>query len=168
MPPAEGKVKVLVSVVIAVGLLLVVLRFGFPVAHRMWTGRALAPPNAAQLQDTEKLMELKLPPSARPVAWNHSSWLDYRIFLKVEIDPSDLQALIQNSPFAAMPLNSKEHNFYDGVGGGWWDDGGQAQRFLFGETLLPQGQQYQDRRLQILVDMDRKDVYLLYLALFST
>lgn len=159
--------KVFVWIVIAVGLLLGVLRFGCPMAHRMWAGRALAPPNASQLRDLEKLMELKLPPSARPVAWNRDSWLDYYIFLKVEIGPSDLQALIQNSPFANMVLSSKEHNFYDGVGGGWWDDGGQAQRFLFGDTLLPQGQQYQDRQLQILVDMDREDVYVVYLALFG-
>ena len=164
----EGKVmKVLVWVVIAVGLLLAVLRFGCPMAHRMWTGRALPPPNAAQLQGMEKLMELTLPPSTRPVAWNHNSALDYYIFLKVEIAPSDLQTLIQNSPFATMTLNSKAHNFYDGVGGDWWDDGGKAKQFLFGETLLPQGQQYQDRDLQILVDMDRKDVYVVYLALFG-
>ena len=112
-------------------------------------------------------MELELPPSARPVAWTHDSWLDYGIYLKVEIASSDLQALIQNSPFAAITLNSKEHNFYDAVGGSWWDDGGRAQRFLFGETGLPQGQQYQDRQLQILVDMDREDVYVVYLALFG-
>ena len=163
-----GKMKVLIRIVIAVGVLLAVLRFGCPMAHRMWAGRALAPPNAAQLRDTEKLMELKLPPSARAVAWNHNSALDYYIFLKVEIDPSDLQALIQNSPFATMTLDSKEHNFDDTLGRSWWDDGGQAQQFLFGETLLPQGQQYQDRDLQILVDMDRKDIYVVYLALFGS
>ena len=160
--------KVLVWVVIAVGLLLGVLRFGCPMAHRMWASQVVPPPpNSAQLKDAEKLMELKLPPSARAVAWNYISALDYYMFLKVEIGPSELQALIQNSPFATMTLNSKEHDFYDGVGGSWWDDGGQAQRFLFGDTPLPQGQQYQDRQLQILVDMDRKDVYVVYLALFG-
>ena len=114
-------------------------------------------------------MELKLPASARPVAWTYGSAVgDYGIHLKIEIDPSDLQPLIENSPFASIRLNSKEHRFYQGVGGGWWDDGGEAQRFLFGETELRRGLQYPpDRELQILVDMDREDVYVVYLALFG-
>lgn len=159
--------------VICVGLVVIicfaVLRFGVPRALRMWGGRALPPPNAAQLKDAEKLMQLKLPPSARAVAWTHGSAVgDYGIHLKVEIAPTDLQALVQDSPFANMVLSSKEHNFYDGVGGSWWDDGATAQQFLFSETDLPKGRQYPDRHLQIMVDMDREDIYVVYLALFGT
>ena len=143
------------------------LYFAVPWIWRSWSGRALPPPNAAQLRDLEKLMELKLPPGARPIAWTYFSALDYYILLKIEIDPSALPALIENSPFSNVPLSSTEHRFYDGVGGAWWDRGSEAQRYIYGQAGLPQGQQYQDRHLDIFVDLDNPDKYIVYLALFT-
>lgn len=154
-------VRLLIVGAVTVSLLLLFARFAC-------SDGAPSPPNAAQLRDVERLMEVKLSPSARPVAWTYDSWLDYGIFLKVEIDAADLQSLVQQSPFASMTLGSNEHNFYDGLGESWWDIGAKAQRFLFGEILLPVGQQYPDRRLQMLVDMDNEQVYVVYLALHST
>ena len=163
----KSKVKVLAFVVIVVGLLYALRHFGCPMTQRMGAGRAAPPPpNPAELKDTEERMELTLPPSARPLSWTCDSALDYTILLKVEIHPSDMQTLIQNSPFSTEPLRQNNDLFYHDIGG-WWNEGARAQNFLFGETLLPQGQQYQDKQLQILVDMDRKDVYVVYLALFG-
>ena len=159
-----GKVKVLISLLVGVSVLLALLRFGCPVAHRMWAGRALPPPNAAQLRDLEKLMQLKLPPSARTIAWSHGSAVgDWGILLKVEILASDMPALIAGSPIAQGSLTSKDALFYISGSSPWWDEGAEAQQYLFGRASLPE-----DRELQVMVDMDRKDVYVVYLALFGS
>jgi hypothetical protein len=139
-----------------------VLCFGIVLAARMSARKAPPTPNAAQLKDIEELMQVKLPPSARTVAWTHGSAVgDWGILLKVEILPSDMSALITDSPFTQGSLTRKDALFYIS-GDPWWDEGGEAQQYMFGKASLPE-----DRELEMLVDMDRKDVYVVYFALFG-
>jgi len=127
-------------------------------------GRNQPVPNAAQLKALEDLMLLRLPSGARTVAWSHESAVgDCGILLKLEILPSDLGTLIADSPFAQSSLSSRNALFYITGCYAWWDEGGKAERFLFGEETLPD-----DRVLQLMVDMDRQELYVVYLALFGS
>lgn len=162
------KRKTCLWTLLAASSLLAAMCFGCPIVNWLVPEPVPSPPDAVQLRGLERLLEMKLPPSARAVAWRHDSWLDHQVFLKVEIDSAHLQALVQNSPFATMTLSSSEHNLFGELGENWWDGGAKVQRYLFGETLLPLGQQYQDRFIQMLVDISNAHVYVVYLALRST
>ena len=130
----------------------------------MWKEAAPTTPNAAQLKDIEELMRVKLPPSARTIAWSHGSAVgDWGILLKLEILPSDMSTLVADSPFTQGSLTSTDALFYISGRYRWWDEGKEAQKYVFGEVALPEG-----RELEMLVDMDRQDVYVVYLALFGS
>jgi hypothetical protein len=74
-----------------------------------------------------------------------------------------MSALIADSPFTQISLTSNDALFYISGRYRWWDEGAEAQQYIFGKARLPE-----DRELEMLVDMDRQDVYVVYLALFGS
>jgi len=124
-----------------------------------------------QLAHCSQIMNLTFPPSARPLGLCATYGMDDVLQLKVEMSRNELQQFIEASPFAGAELGRNQIQVYGDSDLRWWNvdeldpyegkDGQEA--FLSEQTSLPNAEV-----LNILIDVRRDDIVIVYLEWFET
>lgn len=148
-------------------LLLICLLFLFIKVSCKRDAPQITDPNLAKqkLAEFSKLMHISFPPSTRLTNFKHIRGMDDVIFLKVEIAQEDLQSFIQNSPFANIPLRSREDNpipIVGSTGPSWWNVK-SVRKWKTGRARLPGA-----KALQTLIDLDHSNKVIVYLKWFES
>jgi hypothetical protein len=103
-------------------------------------------------------MHVTFPPSTRPLSISKvTGWLDDAIYLKIEIERKDLDALIKNSPFADIELRSDRRYVLKERSLSWWNPEGVSD-YKSAQAALPDA-----KYLNILLDLDRSETVTVYL-----
>ena len=111
------------------------------------------------LDKCAKRMEIKFPPSTHLVNFAEDWDLDYSACVRIEIDENDLQAFIDNSPFAGKRLEARSNLSAIGPAK-WWEDHESVQNLKSGQVRLQSGG---PEGLSILTDLDKPGKAVVYL-----
>jgi hypothetical protein len=110
------------------------------------------------LKECSSKMNTTFPESTRPLnIYKVTGWLDDSIYLKIEIDRKDLDALIKNSPFADIELRGDRKYVLKERTLSWWDPEGVI-KYKSAQAGLPDA-----KYLNILLDLDRSETVTVYL-----
>jgi hypothetical protein len=113
---------------------------------------------AEDLRECSSKMQIAFPPSTRALnIMRVTGGPDDAIYLKVEIDRNDLDALIRNSPFASAELRSDRRYVLKERSLSWWDPEG-VNNYKSGQVSLPDA-----KYLNILLDLDSNERIPIYL-----
>ena len=103
-------------------------------------------------------MQITFPESTRPLnVYNEISGPDDALYLKVEIDPKDLDALISKSPFATAEFRTDETRLQSSYSRKWWNPD-DVKNFKSSWVRLPDY-----NILTILIDLDNAQKPIVYL-----
>jgi hypothetical protein len=109
------------------------------------------------LKECSSKMHITFPKSTRALKISKvTGGPDDGIFLKIEIDRTDLDSLIKHSPFADLKLRSDRRSVLN-ESLSWWDPD-SVRNYRSAEARLPDAEY-----LFILLDLDRDEAITIYL-----
>lgn len=117
------------------------------------------PPAQQQLKYCADVMQMVFPKSTTLLAMEHVRGLDDVIYLKLRISPGDGLRLIQQSPFAMVPLSTVEKRVspQEFTQLAWWDID-RVRKFQSASIELPK-----PAILKLLIDRDDSKKLTIYL-----
>lgn len=121
--------------------------------------KPLVPPAQEALKYCADVMQMVFPKSTTPIAMEYVRGLDDVIYLKLRISPGDGVRLIQQSPFATVPLSTVEKSVspQEFTHLAWWDVD-RVRKFQSAGIELPK-----PAILNLLIDRDDSKKLTIYL-----
>ena len=140
------------SVIFMSSTCILLVIFGYQISCRRDRGY-VADPNVAakKLSEYSQIMNIEFPSSVRLLNFQEQHGLDMSIYLKINLNKSDLQALLSRSPFANRKLKEPKDNpipFVSLTGPNWWNIS-SVKKWKSGQASLPDAQY-----LNILIDFE--------------